>query len=125
MGDIMFTIIPIMVFVVFAIVIGTIIVRATQGAQEWKTNNNSPVLTVDGEVITKRADVRSHNHMAGEGHQHAGSSTTYYATFQFSSGDRLELKIPSKEYGMIVEKDFGSLTFQGTRYLEFKRKNLI
>ncbi|MBQ4627771.1 MAG: DUF2500 domain-containing protein, partial [Clostridia bacterium] len=48
-------------------------------------------------------------------------STTYYATFQFESGDRLELAVPSSEYGMLVEGDKGKLSFQGTRFLSFER----
>ena len=39
------------------------------------------------------------------------------------SGDRIELKVSGKEYGMLVEQDSGILTFQGTRYLDFERKN--
>lgn len=53
---------------------------------------------------------------------HTSTSTTYYATFQFDSGDRLELHIPGREYGMMAEGDVGDLTFQGTRYLGFDRR---
>lgn len=49
------------------------------------------------------------------------SSTTYYVTFQVESGDRMELHVSGIEYGMLVEGDYGKLTFQGTRYLEFVR----
>ena len=34
----------------------------------------------------------------------------------------MELLIPREEYGMLVEGDQGSLTFQGTRYLGFQRR---
>ena len=49
------------------------------------------------------------------------TSTHYYVTFQFDSGDRLELHVPGREYGMMAEGDVGDLTFQGTRYLGFDR----
>ena len=49
------------------------------------------------------------------------SSTWYYATFQVESGDRMELGIPDRDYGYLVEGDRGSLTFQGTRFLSFNR----
>ena len=52
---------------------------------------------------------------------HSSSSTTYYATFEVNSGDRMEFKINDTEYGMLVENDVGNLTFQGTRYLGFER----
>ena len=53
---------------------------------------------------------------------HRGTSTTYYVTFQVASGDRMELCVSGYEYGMIVEGDYGDLSFQGTRYLGVVRK---
>lgn len=47
--------------------------------------------------------------------------TTYYATFQVESGDRMELEVDDSDYGMLVEGDTGKLSFQGTRYLGFER----
>jgi hypothetical protein len=52
---------------------------------------------------------------------HSSSSTKYYVTFEFESGDRLELHVASNEYGYLVEGDMGKLTFQGTRYKNFER----
>lgn len=52
---------------------------------------------------------------------HTSTSTTYYATFEVPSGDRMEFKVGSREYGMLVEGDAGKLTFQGTRYHGFQR----
>lgn len=52
---------------------------------------------------------------------HTTSSTTYYVTFQFESGDRTEFSINGSQYGILAEGDTGMLTFQGTRYLEFER----
>ena len=51
----------------------------------------------------------------------ASSHTTYYVTFEVESGDRIELVVPSSEYGFMVEGDQGKLTFQGTRYISFDR----
>ena len=48
--------------------------------------------------------------------------TTYYATFQVESGDRMELEVDGSDYGMLVEGDMGKLMFQGTRYLGFERR---
>jgi fatty acid desaturase len=121
-GGIMFGIVPVIVIIGFIFVFGTIIVRSIQGAKEWKRNNETPVLTVDATVVTKRADVHQYHHNAGtDTIHHMSSSTTYYATFEVTSGDRLEFKIRDIEYGMLVENDMGRLTFQGTRYLGFER----
>lgn len=122
LGSIMFSIVPVIVMIGFVFVFGTIIVRSIQGAKQWKRNNESPVLTVEATVVTKRADVRNYHHNTGtDNMHHMSSSTTYYATFEVTSGDRMEFKIRDTEYGMLVENDMGRLTFQGTRYLGFER----
>jgi hypothetical protein len=52
---------------------------------------------------------------------HHSTSTSYYVTFEFESGDRLELHVPHSEFGYLIEGDMGRLTFQGTRYKGFQR----
>ena len=126
--DIMFSIVPVIVVLGFILVFGLIIVRVVKSGIEWNSNNNSPVLTVGAKVVAKRMVVSRHNHHShhhhGHGHamHHTSASTTYFATFEVESGDRLELKVPDKEYGMLAEGDSGKLTFQGTRYKGFERE---
>lgn len=122
--SLMTSIFPILFMAVFIIVIGTIIVTLVRGVSQWHQNNQSPVLTVEAEIVAKRADVSRHTHMDANntGMHHTTTSTTYYATFQVESGDRMELHIPRDEYGMLVEGDWGRLTFQGARYLSFERR---
>lgn len=119
----MFGLFPIMFGLVFFIVIGFFLVTMIQGITRWNKNNNSPVLTVDATVVSKRTNVSHHTHNAGNnGMHHHSTSTSYYVTFQVESGDRLELHVTGSEYGMLVEQDTGRLTFQGTRYKGFERK---
>lgn len=106
---------------VFVIVIGTFIFTAVKGLTEWNNNNNSPRLSVNVTVVSKRAEVSHHHHNHGNGMNHTTHSTTYYVTFQVESTDRMELRVSGSEYGMLVEGDYGVLTFQGTRYLGFER----
>lgn len=121
-GGIMFTIVPMIVVIGFVFVFSTIIIRSIQEGKQWKRNNESPVLTVDATMVTKRTDVHHHSRNTGtDNMHHMSSSTTYYTTFEVNSGDRLEFKIRDTEYGMLVENDRGKLTFQGTRYLGFER----
>lgn len=119
-GGAMFDIIPVIVIGGFVLVFALIIAQAVRGAKQWNKNNNSPVLTVDATVVAKRGDVH-HHHGGGVNEMHH-TSTTYYVTFEVSSGDRIEFQIADQEYGMLVEGDVGKLTFQGTRYLEFTRQ---
>ena len=122
LGGIMFQIVPMMIFLIFMMVFGIIIFRMVSGAKEWKKNNDSPVLSVSAKVVAKRTDVKYHHHHVNE-QVHHSSSTNYYVTFEVESGDRMEMKMKGNQYGMLVEGDRGQLTFQGTRYLEFKRNS--
>lgn len=119
----MFTIVPIMVTLGFVLVFGIILVNVFKGIGRWKYNNAQPILTVLARVVSKRADVSSHMHSdAGDiSHHHTHAYTTYYVTFEVESGDRIEFNVQNSEYGLLVEGDQGKLTFQGTRYLGFKR----
>ena len=118
-----FSVVPIIVMVGFVVVFGLIIVRVIQGAMEWNNNNHSPVLTVPAKVVAKRTAVSRHTHHHGNdmAMHHTSSSTTYFATFEVESGDRMELRVPDSEIGKLVEGDVGKLTFQGTRYKGFER----
>ena len=110
----------VMFTIVFVLFIGIFVVAIVRGIGQWNKNNNSPRLTVPATVVSKRADV-SHRHHAGE-HHHTQTSTRYYVTFEVESGDRMELHMSGTEYGLLIEGDKGSLTFQGTRYLGFERE---
>lgn len=70
-------------------------------------------------VVAKRTNVSRHHTDNTMSH----TFTTYYATFQVESGDRMELEVDGSDYGMLVEGDTGKLSFQGTRYLGFERKD--
>ena len=114
--EFMFSAGPIFIFLIFAFVIGGMIFMGVKGFGQWSSNNNSPRLTVPAQVMTKRTET-----WGGSGDSSA--TTDYYVTFQVESGDRMELKMSGKEYGMLAERDLGILSFQGTRYLDFERKS--
>lgn len=124
--DLMFSVFPLMFFLVFALVITMFIVTAVRGVRQWNKNNNSPRLTVDAVVVAKRSDISHHHHAnagdtTGAHGYHTGTSTRYYVTFQVDSGDRMELNMTGSEFGLLLEGDKGKLSFQGTRYLGFER----
>ena len=93
-------------------IIGTIIFVFANIIKEWNKNNHSPKLSVPAVAVSRRA-------------QRSDDSTWYYITFQVESGDRMEFMVNSSVYGTIIEGDFGKLTFQGSRYLDFDRFNRI
>ena len=97
--DFMNSVFPVIFTVMFVGIFIMFIVTAVRGIGRWHKNNN-------------RHNSTTHTN---------SSSTWYYATFQVASGDRMELSIPTQDYGYLVEGDHGKLTFQGTRYLSFER----
>ena len=101
----------VLLFVIFVVIL-------IQNLKQWRINEKSPRLTVDATVVSKRTHV-SRRRIGN--HANISHSTSYYATFQVDSGDRMELRLPGREYGLIVEGDKGKVTFQGTRFLEFER----
>lgn len=109
--DLMFSIFPLLFFFMFCFVFGMIISTLVKSAKQNRQNDVSPRVIAPATIVAKRTHVRGD-------HAH----TTYFATFQFESGDRLELEIPRDRFGYLVEGDKGNLTFQGTRFLEFQRK---
>ena len=111
----------VMVPVIFVLVFGIIIVTMVRGVGEWNKNNHSPKLSVPAKVVSRRTAVSRHHHHQGNGMHHTHTATSYYATFQVESGDRIEFLVSGTEYGMLAEGDSGELTFQGTRYLNFQR----
>lgn len=107
--------------VMFLLIFGVGLFSAVQGLRTWNRNNRAPRLEVAATVVSRRTEVSRHTHHHGDGHVHHAASTRYYATFQVSSGDRMEFSVPGREYGLLAEGDAGTLTFQGSRYLSFLR----
>lgn len=117
----MFEMMSVLFPIIFVVVLAIIILKMLMGVKEWHDNNQQPILTVDAIVATKRSHVSQSSHNHGNGHVHHHTSTTYYVTFQVESGDRMELKMPAQQYGLLAEGDRGRLTFQGTRFHDFTR----
>lgn len=114
--DLMFSLFPIMFFLVF----GVIIFLIAKSIKQNMYNNKQPIIPVQAKIVTKRTDV-SHHHHGTSDNMHHSSSTWYYATFEMNNGERMELQVPSREFGMLVEGDEGTLEFQGTRFISFTR----
>ena len=120
--NLMFGSMPVFFFIIFAIVLGAFIFNIVRGIRTWKHNNSQPRLAVDAKVVSKRTNVINHMHNDANNVNNYHTSTSYYATFEVESGDRMEFHVDGSEYGMLAEGDEGKLSFQGTRYLGFDRK---
>lgn len=116
----MFAFFPIMFMIVFGVIIFTIIRNISVSMH----NSRQPVIPVEAKIVSKRYNVSTHHQHTTADAASPGfhtSSTSYYATFELNNGERLEFQIPSNEFGLLAEGDFGTLSFQGTKYVSFAR----
>jgi hypothetical protein len=104
----MFSFMPIIFFIFFGLIVIIILSRLVNvGVQKTKSKE-----TVGARIISKR------QHVWGS----ERSRTSYYATFELESGERVEYNVPSSEIGYLVEGDVGMLTYQGTLFVAFSRQ---
>lgn len=124
----MFNIIEMLFPIMFLLIFIMFIFTFVKGIATWHKNNTSPRLTVSARIVEKCQNTTHSSQpnagdISGAHGFHTISSTSYYITFQVESGDRMKLSVSGSEYGILAEGDEGKLTFQGTRYLTFDRKN--
>ena len=100
--------IMVVIFILFAAFFLFIIISGI--VKSRKTSKHAPQLSVTARVVSRRSDTWG---------DHA--TTSYYATFEVESGDRIELSLSGTDYGMLAEGDNGTLTFKGTDFISFKR----
>ena len=107
----------------FLVFFGLLIFSVVRGVKQWSYNNKQPIIPVQATIVSKRMSVSHHNHHDANTNMNSTStSTTYYITFEFSNGERVEFVVSGYDYGMMVEGDKGTLTFQGTRFKGFVRE---
>ena len=111
---------PLLFLIVFIFIISTIIGSFVSRAKRERKNDASPRVTAGAKVVSKRMQV-GENRRSNDDMMHSYTYSKYFVTFEFESGDRMELGVSGSEYGMLAEGDSGKLTFQGTRYLSFER----
>ncbi len=75
-----------------------------------EAERNAPEKTASARLIAKRTQVFGRL-----------SRTFYYAGFELENGERIELRLPGSEYGLLAEGDAGTLTYKGSRMISFTR----
>jgi hypothetical protein len=102
---------------IFILIIGVFLFIIVKGLSTWMSNNAAAVRTDACRIVSKRTRVSG-------GSGDSSASTWYYITFEFDDGQRMELQVRGSEYGLIAEGDTGEVTYQGTRYHEFRRAHV-
>lgn len=117
--DPFFNIMQFLVPIFFLLIFGVIIFTLIKDIKEWSYNNKQPIVPVTATIVSKRTSV-SHRHRTSN--QISTTSTTYYVTFEYTNGQRQEFHVNGTQYGLLAEGDRGTLSFQGTRFIDFKRE---
>jgi hypothetical protein len=99
---------------IVTLVIGGFLYVIIKGLSTWLANNATQIISQRCRIVDKRTEV-----WGGSGDSSA--STNYYLTFEFEDHTRKELHVSAKHYGLMVSGDQGELSYQGTRFKEFKR----
>ncbi|MCH1642512.1 DUF2500 domain-containing protein [Paenibacillus timonensis] len=118
-GDIMFTIVPVFMVIIFVVFIVLMISNGVRYAK----NARSPRDTRYARIVSKRMDVRrSSSHMNENNAMHRSSSRTYYyITLEFDNGSRQEYLDVKNLYGLVAEGDIGYAAVQGDWIVAFER----
>lgn len=79
-------------------------------------NESSPVINTRAQIIDKKCD--SHTHTDANGVM--TTSDSYYLIFELDSASTLKLSVSGRIYKKAVFNEWGTLTFQGTRFYKFE-----
>ena len=91
---------------------------------KWNKNENSPKITVDARIISKRSKVKLTGLNCEENISMFSLGpyvSAYYIPFETEDGEEKEMNVNVTDYRRFFSGDFGKLTFQGNRYLSFER----
>ena len=119
------TLLPGFFILITCVILGMLVYLTLKGVKEKQANDAAPIVTVDAKVKAKRIAVHHSAHQQsvnGVPLMAKSHHTTYYATFEVESGDRMELQVSDYDYGQLAEGDRGKLTFQRKRFLRFDRE---
>lgn len=82
-----------------------------QKIDDWLFNRKFPILSIDATILNKST------------RKFSKSIDEYYITFELKtkSNRRMEFQVDPYEYGLLMEGDYGKLTFKGLKFISFER----
>lgn len=79
-------------------------------------NENSPIISIKAKLIKKKRDVHTNTDSNGV----MTTNETLILKFELDTGSEMELIVGGRIFRNIPEHEWGTLTFQGTRFLKFE-----
>lgn len=101
---------------IFFVVLAFIIFK---GISTYVKNENSPVISTKAQLIKKKRDTHTQTDANGI----MTTNETLILIFELDTGSELKFTVGGGIYRSILEYEWGTLTFQGTRFLKFEWKN--
>lgn len=111
-GELVFAVI---IGIFFLLVIALIVASIIRGGLQWRKDHTGPTSTETAYLRAKRAKA------VGGGNDTAVRSQ-YFVTVESLSGERRELRVDERIYGLLIEGDRGECVTQGGRLVSFKRQ---
>jgi hypothetical protein len=101
-------------FVILALMIFKII-------STYVKNENSPVISTKAQLIKKRRTTNTQTDANGI----MTTNETLILVFELDTGSEIKFFVGGRVYRSISENEWGTLTFQGTRFLKFENRSGI
>ncbi|MCL2321717.1 MAG: DUF2500 domain-containing protein [Oscillospiraceae bacterium] len=99
--------------IIFIIVVGYIIYSLIS---RYIKNENSPIIATKARLSKKLADVQTNTDANGA----ISTSETLYLIYELDTGSEIKLIVNGRIYRNAPENEWGTLTFQGTRFIKFE-----
>ena len=100
-------------FIIFFIFMCFIVVS---GIIRYVKNEKSPVIATKARLIDKKRDFHTHTDANGA----VSTTETLYLVFGLDTGSTMRFSVGGRVYRHVPSDEWGTLTFQGTRFLRFE-----
>jgi len=88
---------------------GIILFMAINSIVEFYKNEKQPMIKIDAVLVIKSTI------------KHSRDFNSYQLTFETNSKERLVFNVNSGNFSIYAEGDKGTLTYQGSRFISFRR----
>jgi hypothetical protein len=112
----MFSLIQGAFVVFFVLVVGVIVFVIVKASARSARNAAAPEVSAAAHVLDKRIETSGGGDLS--------VTQRYFVSFEQPGGERFELEVPEREYGLLAGGDAGTVTMKGDRYLGFARELL-
>jgi hypothetical protein len=104
----------ILIFAIFALII-------FKAISTYIKNENSPIISTKAQLIKKKRDVHTNTDANGV----MSTNETLILIFGLDTGSELKFTVGRRIFRSVPECEWGTLTFQGTRFLKFQSPSVI